>query len=535
MKIRLAFSILVAKLTIKLCRLVQWGGTSLPGKLARKIYPDVLKEIAKNFSIIMVTGTNGKTTTTRIIGQILYENKIDYITNRSGANLADGITTTFIEAVSLKGKSSTLTALLEVDEAAFKSITDLVKPDTVVVTNFFRDQLDRYGELYTTLNNVASGIHKSPKARLVLNADDSLCASLGRESDREVIYYGFGTEFTHGDKAVGSKETLNSDATFCLFCRSKYRYEFRSYGHLGRFRCPECGYERPVSHVTCLSVDKLTSSNSEIRVIIPEKNTCRDSADTCNPPCSPGLNAVCAENPSYGIIHEPDENQTGFQHPEKDNQTGQQLTGTKHLIQPDIALPGNVYQVKVNLPGLYNIYNALAAAACGYALGLPAENSVKALESFECGFGRMETINTSGKTIKLILVKNPTGFDQVIDYLLTEEKNMQLAFLINDKTADGTDISWLWDVNFEKLQAIQDYIENIYVSGIRAEDMAVRLKYADIYTDKISIQKDYNRLIDTALSRTAEGNCFYILPTYTAMLEIRKVLKKKFNLKEFWK
>ena len=193
------------------------------------------------------------------------------------------------------------------------------------------------------------------------------------------------------------------------------------------------------------------------------------------------------------------------------------------------------FHARINLPGLYNIYNALAAVSCGHLLKLPVENTIKALDSFECGFGRMETINTAGKNIKVILVKNPTGFNQVLNYLLTEDQNMQLAFLINDKLADGTDISWLWDVDFEKLQKTQEKLDNIYTSGIRAEDMAVRLKYAGIFTDKINIIKDYSELINTGLSRTASGQNFYILPTYTAMLEIRKVLKEKFGLKEFWK
>jgi UDP-N-acetylmuramyl tripeptide synthase len=147
----------------------------------------------------------------------------------------------------------------------------------------------------------------------------------------------------------------------------------------------------------------------------------------------------------------------------------------------------------------------------------------------------METINTENKSIRVILVKNPTGFNQVLNYLLTEDKSFQLAFIINDKIADGTDISWLWDVDFEKLQSIQGQIDNIYTSGLRAEDMALRLKYAGVYTDKIDIVKNYNDLITLALSRAAEGHNFYILPTYTAMLEIRKHLKLKFGLKEFWK
>ena len=469
MNIRLVFTVIVSKLIMKACRLFKLGGTSLPGEIARKIYPGIVSEITKGFNIIMVTGTNGKTTTTKIIGQVLAENGIDFITNKSGANLVDGVTTTFIDSVSITGKSAIKTALIEMDEAAFDKMTNYVEPDVLVVTNFFRDQLDRYGELYTTLNRVKSGIIKSPKTKLVLNADDSLCASLGRDTGHEAIYFGMAC-----DAWESIEKDKNSDAAYCLYCKTRYEYDFHVYGHLGGFRCPNCGYEKPVTQVTCMKVDELTSSSSHIRFAV---------------------------NDGRGLSEEASE----------------------------------VYSSKVNLPGMYNIYNALAAIACGHLLNLPLHNTIKALGSFESGFGRMESIAVGNKNIKLILVKNPTGFNQVLNYLLTEKRSIQLAFIINDKIADGTDVSWLWDVDFEKLQGMEDKLDNIYTSGLRAEDMALRLKYAGIYTNKISIIKSYEELINIGLSRTEDGSSFYILPTYTAMLEIRKLLKKKFHLKDFWK
>lgn len=467
MNLKLTFTIIITKLLIFVLRLLRRGGTTLPGKTAYKIYPGIIKIISKNYKIVMVTGTNGKTTTARIIGQMFSENKIDFITNKSGANLVSGIITTLIDSVDLHGKSKVSTALIEVDEAAFNKITDHIQPDILVVTNFFRDQLDRYGELYTTLNGVKSGIQKSPNATLILNADDSLCASLGRDVDNETLYYGFDSQ------AYETPEKFtNSDAMFCLYCKGRYEYTNQVYGHLGGFKCISCGYSQPQAQVTCVKVEELNSSYS---------------------------NVLFSANFSKG---------------------------DKESMSLD---------AKINLPGLYNIYNALAATACGCLLDIPGEVLHNALESFECGFGRMETIVTKGKSIKLILVKNPTGFNQVLDYLLTEDKNMQIAFIINDKLADGTDISWLWDVDFEKLQKIQEITGMFYTSGIRSEDMAVRLKYSGIYSDKIKIIKNYEELISTGLSSTEEGHSFYILPTYTSMLEIRSVLKKKYGLKEFWK
>jgi len=496
MNIRLFFAVFISKLIIKLCRLLKRGGTTLAGKAAFKIYPDILKHLSSNFQIIMVTGTNGKTTTSRIVAQVLKENNIDFITNKSGANLLSGITTMFIEHVNLAGRCSSKTALIEIDEAAFKVAANYIKPDILIVTNFFRDQLDRYGELYSTLKGVREGIEKSPKTKLILNADDSLCASLGRETNNEVIYFGI------DDKAYnGSEESANSDAMFCIYCKTRYDYSSHVYGHLGSFRCPNCGYSRPKPHVVCTSVDELTDSHSVIHF----------SASDIN---------------GYG----------------------------ENLSEK------NTFEAKINLPGLYNVYNALAAAACSVALNLPMANTVKALGEFECGFGRMETIQTDNKTIKMILVKNPTGFNQVLNFLVTQagtdcslqqpnreetgfkmqddlhipSGKIHVAFAINDKLADGTDVSWLWDVDFEKLSAVQDKLANVFTSGIRGEDMAVRLKYAGIELPKIRLIKDYDLLINTALSSMHESESLYILPTYTAMLDIRKLLKKKFKLKNFW-
>ncbi|TYQ13137.1 UNVERIFIED_CONTAM: UDP-N-acetylmuramyl tripeptide synthase [Acetivibrio alkalicellulosi] len=462
MNLRLTFTIVITKLLVFILRFLRRGGTTLPGKVACKIYPGIIKNISKDLKIIMVTGTNGKTTTTRIIGQILKENNIDYITNKSGANLVSGIITTFIDSVNISGISKHQTALIEVDEAAFNVITDHIQPHVLVVTNFFRDQLDRYGELYSTLKSVKSGIEKSPDAKLVLNADDSLCASLSKNHSGDVLFYGYSENAYEGDE-----DLFNSDATFCIYCKNKYEYKNRVYSHLGGFECTSCGFKRPDSDVTCLNVEELNSSYSKIELSINDSN--------------------------------------------------------------------NSYKAKINLPGLYNTYNALAAVSCGHALNLPSDSLINALETFECGFGRMETIETDNKTIKLILVKNPTGFNQVLNFLLTENKQTQIAFIINDKLADGTDISWLWDVDFEKLIDIQETVSNFYTSGIRGEDMAVRLKYAGLYSSKIQITKDYEELVQKGLSNTLEGHSFYILPTYTAMLDIRSFLKKKYNLKEFWK
>lgn len=483
LKLRLIITILISKVLIFLCRLAKLGGTSFPGKVAERLFPDILQKLSSGLKIIMVTGTNGKTTTTRIIEKILQENKVRYITNKSGANLVNGVITAFIEAVDLSGKTDADTALIEIDEAAFSKICNYLIPDVLIVTNFFRDQLDRYGELYGTLNLVKKTAASFDNIKLILNADDSLCASIGSDLKNEAIYYGIDKEAlaantdtdtdtntnadtdTDANIVLDNEDYNSTDAVFCLYCQSRYEYDYHIYGHLGGFKCPSCEYARPEPDVFCTAVREMGDTYTDI----------------------------------------------------------------------DMCLDDQVISARVNLPGLYNVYNALAATACCNALGYPVENTVEALASFESGFGRMETIPAEGRFLKLILVKNPTGFDQVLNFFLEQnDDNMQIAFIINDNAADGRDISWLWDVDFEKLQKINHKSPEFYISGTRAEDMAVRLKYAGIDIDKINIIKDYNELVSKGLSKTEPGKSFYISPNYTAMLELRKLLKKRYKLHNFW-
>ena len=291
-KFRLGLAIIITKLTVFGLRIVG-RATSLPGKIALRICPDIFNRLSDRFRIIMVTGTNGKTTTSRIIEGMLQKAGLEYISNKSGANLASGIATTLISALSLTGKPIVRTALLETDEAAFRTLAPKLKPEIVIVTNFFRDQLDRFGELYTTLNSVREGIQGSPESRLILNADDSLCASLGQDTSNPVIYFGLGDKVYPEDYLIA-----NADAAFCINCKSRYEYLSSSFAHLGHFKCPNCGYERPTAQIECTQVLEYDNLSSTI----------------------------------------------------------------------EIQMPGGKIAVKLAIPGLYNIYNALAGAAVGHML-----------------------------------------------------------------------------------------------------------------------------------------------------------------------
>lgn len=459
MNIRHVLTIAVAKTVKRLVRTLGSGGSSLPGRLALLVDPGILAWIAAGFQTIAVTGTNGKTTTTAIISQILEDNGIPHIVNNSGANLASGISTTFLDAVDILGHCRIKTALIECDEAAFGKAAGMLEPDILVVTNFFRDQLDRYGELHSILNGISGALRERQRTRLVLNADDSLCVSLAGTAHTKPVFFGIGR-----NALAGREQEANSDAQYCLRCKSRYSYSYHTYGHLGCFSCPSCGFSRPVSDITCSRINDLKGTHSSIEL---------------------------------------------------------EIEGLKE------ARPA-----RVNLPGLYNVYNALAGVACAKLLCLPVEKALGSISRFRNSFGRMETIRLSGKSIKLILVKNPAGFNQVIQYLKSLDGSIHIAFAINDRAADGMDVSWLWDVDFESLYSIQGTIERIYACGTRKEDLAVRLKYAGFNTEVISNCGSYGEMISRGLKQIGEGQCLYILPTYTAMLNIRKSLKYKSFVEE---
>lgn len=455
MKLRVFTAILVCKLSRFAIRLLGRGGTDMPGRLAMKVCPDLLGHVAKNVTTVIVTGTNGKTTTARMIEQSWIDAGISYFANKSGANLLTGITAEFALHSTLSGKCKYTHALIESDEAAFKKVGLLSNPSAVVVTNVFRDQLDRYGDVTQTRENILIGIKNSPKAVLCLNADDSLTASLAEEVPNETLYYGVNTPI------YKSRVEEVSDAPFCRHCKHEYVYDYVTYGHLGGYRCPNCGYHRPEP------------------VITVEKVHCSD---------------------------------------------------TEHS-EVDMVCDGKTYRTNINLPGGYNIYNACSCMAVGKVLGLDPEVVSKSLSSFACGFGRMEKFEINGTSLRMILIKNPAGCNQVLNFLAQTTEPFVFACCLSDRVSDGTDISWIWDVDFEQMAQMDERLDSVLVSSVRAEDMAVRFKYAGVPTEKIQVIKDYGELVKACI---AQDKPVFIMPTYTAMMELREVISKNYGFKNFW-
>lgn len=433
------------------------GATSLPGKVALKVKRNVLSDLSKNVKVIIVTGTNGKTTSCRIIEEGLREAGKSYFINKSGANLITGVTASFIMNSTVFGKCRKDYAIVECDENAFKEVSRYIRADVVLVTNVFRDQLDRYGEVTHTLNAIKESVKNLPEAVVCLDADCSLTYSMSKEIPNKILTFGVNVPFTKDAKAPEI-----SDAKYCIFCKHEYDYTYHTYGHLGGFVCRNCGYSRPDPDFAVTSVEEMKQNHSIV---------------------------VASFNGSENIV-------------------------------------------KVNIGGAYNIYNAIGCACALSAIGIDDKTIISAVESFNGAFGRMEQFKSGSNSINIILVKNPAGFSQTMSFLKTIEDDFSLFINLNDNGADGRDISWIWDVDFNGIFE-RENVKNIYVCGKRCYDMAIRIKYEGVGNRRISVieNEDYNRLLDIAIE---QGRDVYIVPTYTSMMTMRPVIAKRLGGKEFW-
>ena len=440
MDIRRILAVWTAKAACSICRHMGRQGVTWAGKLALAIYPPILRELAAEVrqKIFIVCGTNGKTTTNNLLCSALETEGVKVICNRTGSNMLNGVAAAFVLAAGMNGKIDADCACIEVDEASTRHIFPQFKPDHMVLTNLFRDQLDRYGEIDITMDILKGVMDSAPQMDVIVNGDDALSAYLATECKNPSVTYGISEPVADASDIQEIRE-----GRFCKKCGARLSYRFDHYSQLGDYACPQCGFARP-------SID----------------------------------------------------------YDARDVQVGEQLSfrvGTEHIV--------------ANYRGFYNVYNILAAYAAADHAGFTLSHFNQMLKEFHPENGRMESFRIRDTAIVLNLAKNPAGFNQNISAVMTDTRPKDLVIVINDNEQDGTDISWLWDVDFDRFSG--DEIHSITVSGIRCQDMRLRLKYADIPS---ILEAD----VESAIWGRVVDGCgnLYVLVNYTALFSTRNILKK---------
>lgn len=462
---RLALAISAGKLAGSTGRLFGvGGGTSLPGMVARRIDPNVLKSVigASKAKKIVITGSNGKTTTARMTATIAQQCGKRVSHNRSGSNLLQGVTSVAVNFANMFGRLESDVLLFEVDEGTMPFAVPEIAPDVVVVTNIFRDQLDRFGEIYAVANALNRVIEDLPaSATVLLNANDPQVANFGQHTKAKRLF--FGLETTEVGVPVPEQ---SADVIRCIHCQEDLHYEVAYLSHLGLYRCPNCGYSLPPLDIAATSV--------------------KPAAD--------------GQGPTHVELRTP-----------------------QGLLSFDLALPG-----------LHNVYNAAAAIGAAQAIGLDNAEIPTALATMRTAFGRLEKIVAGDRTIYLTFVKNPTSFNLILRLIAQHPGQKHLLLAASHTLVDGEDFSWLWDVEIENVAHGEQGIADAVCSGNRPDELAMRLKYADIPVDKITSIIDREAALDTALKNAGPGGTLYILSSYTPTIELRRIMQKRGWVKHFW-
>ena len=427
------------------------SGTSLPGKLALTVQPRLLPALANSIEgpIVAVTGTNGKTTTCGLLAAFHRQAGQRVIHNQLGANMLSGIATALSLQSNGMGQLKADQVVLEIDEASLAGIACQVPLNALAVTNLFRDQLDRYGELDTTAQLISSAFI-SVKETIWLNADDPLVARLAQQAEtagKTVRFFGVRSFPANRAPLHDHGVPFPKEVTACPSCGATLEYGQTFYSHLGHYDCPACAFKRPELDLEA-EVLELSPTESHLRV-----------------------------------------------------------TG--------LMLPAPL-ELRTTLPGRYNLYNVLAALALAFEGEVLPDAIQPALDSYEAVFGRAEQREVDGKPISILLIKNPTGAAEALQ-LVANDPTARVLVAINDNYADGRDVSWLWDAPFEVLSEIS---RQIIVSGVRAHDMANRLHYAGVPSHQLTSHPSLKEALHLSIQTTEPGERLYILPTYTALLEL---------------
>jgi len=451
MRMRLELETMAARAVGMLSRAAgRGGGTTLPGKLLWKLDPDAVNALAAKLErgVVLVSATNGKTTTTAMAACILgKDHRLAW--NRAGANLLSGIGSALLSA------NRAELGLFEVDEGALPEAIARTRPRVLALANLFRDQLDRYGELELVAERWRSSVAALPEDTvLVVNADDPVVADLA-EGRSKSIRFGL-DDPRHARAAVQHA----ADSKYCLRCGTPYAYAAAYVGHLGDYVCPACGHARPELDVAAREIELRGLTASRFRLVTRR---------------------------------------------------------------------GDV-EIDLSLPGLYNVYNALAASALALTLDAGLEVIRDGLEEFSGAFGRFERIPAGRKKIVMLLIKNPAGANEVLRTLEAGVPPV-LVLALNDAIADGQDVSWIWDVDFEP---VLGHVERVIATGDRAAELGLRLVYGGLPKERLEVVPSLEPALDRGLALTEAGVELVVLPTYTAMLALRGILADRGLVRPYW-
>ncbi|WP_144499532.1 MurT ligase domain-containing protein [Bacillus sp. FDAARGOS_235] len=433
--------LLVGKLAGYGSKKLGFNGSNIPGKILNYLYKNALQKLATQVeTVVLITGTNGKTTTCNLVSSIFKSNNSEYISNIEGSNLLEGITSAFIKKSNIRGKiQGVKVAVLEVDELTMTEVLKQIQPQLIVVTNIFRDQLDRYGEINTLISKLQIAIHSS-EAYLLLNGDDPYSRHFTKQK-KKTMYFGL-------KKNVGNFHKSHiRDAVYC-FCGRLLKYTYTHYGHLGKYYC-SCSISSPALDVEVTSIQ--LQNNLTITI----------------------------QNQTYTS----------------------------------------------NLKGEYNAYNMLTAIKTGEFLGFSYEQIHKGLREYHSSNGRMQQFLIAKNIYHLNLAKNPQGMNCTIDYCRQNKNITQYVFILNDLIADGKDISWIWDVDYEILA--NSNVNHIICAGTRAYDLAVRLKYAGISVNRIKVIPNISAAIQNSIVAGYETS---VISNYTGLNTARQFLSTEGTL-----
>ena len=454
MSFRKTTAVWAGKATGALSRITRrGGGTTLPGDVARAIDPKILTRLTEDLTqgAVVITGTNGKTTTARLVTWLLEGIGQRVVSNRAGANLIFGVTAAALGKASSDGKLKADWGVFEIDEASLPRAVEEIQPKATLVLNLFRDQLDRYGELETIAKKIEKALSALPDgARVILNADDPRVAEIGLSLPHKPTWFGL------DDLDVAGRQLPHAaDARTCPRCGASLLFDAVYVGHDGVYRCPNGDFARPQPDITATDI------------------------------VLDGFDSLMLT-----------------------------IEGTR------IAMP---------LGGLYNCYNVLAAYATACSLGLDGRYIAERLKTFQAAFGRQERIEFRGRHLVLVLSKNPAGFNETVRTAVELARGENFLIGLNDRKADGTDVSWIWDVDFEQLKG---KARLVIPAGVRAHDLAVRLKYAGVEAQPPETEP--GKALDALIKRTNEGDTAYVLCTYTAMLDLRAELVRRGWAQPYW-